>query len=177
MRLPVVGLILSLNATLGLAQGTVRFEWIGNQNQVQGSFDVTVDELHGYTNWGSPVLFNSISFTDFYGVVMSSDNDLCHVYGTNNWAAGRGWFFDIDLWDFNRAVVLHVQGDQEGTSDHIAETDLGGTILGWGNGNWNYYLVPEPDTTALLTLGLVCFIVRKWRRMGHRKPAVSRGDD
>ena len=161
MRLLVLGLLLSLSVRLASGQGTVRFDWNGNQNQVQGGFDVTVDELHGSANWGSPVLLNSINFTDFYGVVMSPAHNPCDIWGTNN---GQGWSFAIVLWDYNRGVDLHVMGNQSGTADFIAETDLGGMTLGWENGTWNYYLTPEPDATALLGLGLVCLILRTWRR-------------
>jgi hypothetical protein len=87
---------------MGFGQGTVRFEWMGNQNQVLGGFDVTLDELFGYTNWGSPVLLNSITFTDFYGVVMSPSQDFWDIWGTYDY---QGWSFAINLWDFNRGLV------------------------------------------------------------------------
>jgi hypothetical protein len=154
---------------MGFGQGTIRFEWMGNQSQVHGGFDVTLDELFGYTNWGSPVLLNSITFTDFYGVVMSPRKDFCYVWGTNNY---QGWSFEIDVLDSSRAVVLHTRGNQSGTADYIAETDLGGTTLGWENGTWRYYLVPEPNTTALFGLGLACLMVRWWR---CSRPSPQRG--
>jgi hypothetical protein len=97
MRLPITtALLLSLSAGMGFGQGTVRFEWMGDQNQVHGGFDVIVEELHGLTNWGSAVLLNSITFTDFYGVVMSPSQDPCYIWGTNNY---QGWSFEIDLLD------------------------------------------------------------------------------
>ena len=103
MRLPITtALLLSLSAGMGFGQGTVRFEWMGNQNQVLGGFDVTLDELFGYTNWGSPVLLNSITFTDFYGVVMSPSQDFWDIWGTYDY---QGWSFAINLWDFNRGLV------------------------------------------------------------------------
>ena len=161
MRLPLITWLLwCLSTGAGLAQGTIRFDWNGNQNQVHGGFDVTWQEFYGYTTWGSPVLLNSITFTDFYGVVMSSSLDFCRVWGTNDW---QGWSFAIDLLDSNRGVVLHARGTQGMTVNYIAETDLGGTPFGWENGTWNSYWVPEPDATALLGFGLVCLLVRKWR--------------
>jgi hypothetical protein len=160
MRIALFGLLLSLGANLGVAQGTIRFDWNGNQNQVHGGFDVTVEELHGLTNWGSAVLLNSISYTDFYGVVMSPSQDFCYIWGTNNY---QGWSFAIDLLDQARGVVLHTRGNQSGTANSIVETDLGGTTLLGETGTWNYYLVPEPNTTALFGVGLACLMVRRPR--------------
>ena len=159
MRTAICSLILGLGASLGFAQGTVRFDWHGNQNQVQGGFNVTLEELFGYTSWGSPVLLNSISFTDFFGTVMCIQNSSRYdVFGGVN---SGGWFFDITLADYGRGVVLFVSGDEARIGDRIAETDLGGTPVGWENGTWNYYLTPEPDAAALLGLGLACLVLRK----------------
>ena len=112
MRLPLITWLLwCLSTGAGLAQGTIRFDWNGNQNQVHGGFDVTWQEFYGYTTWGSPVLLNSITFTDFYGVVMSPAQNPCDIWGRND---SQGWSFAIVLWDYNRGVDLHVMGNQWG---------------------------------------------------------------
>jgi hypothetical protein len=168
MRLPITSaFLLSLSAGLAFGQGTVRFEWVGNQNQVHGGFDVTVEELHGLTNWGSTVLLNSIAYTDFYGVAMSPRQDFCEIWGTNDY---QGWSFAINLWDFNRGLVLHTSGNQSGTADYIAETDLGGTTLAWENGTWHYYLVPEPNTPTLLGLGALCLALSRAKLFRGKPP-------
>jgi hypothetical protein len=163
MRIALFGLILSLGVNAGTAQGTIRFDWNGNQNQVHGGFEVTPEELYGYTNWGSPVLLNSVSFTDFFGVTMSTTQNPYNIFGGYN---SSGWFFEMALTDFSRGVVLHVSGHESMFQDYIAETDLGGIPLGWENGTWNHYWVPEPHTTALLILGLACLVATRKRRRG-----------
>jgi hypothetical protein len=165
VRLPALLVVLAW-AWLAPAQGTFRFDWLGDQNQVQGGFNVTIDELYGSAAWGSPVLLNSLSFTDFFGVTMSASQNPYSIYGGDNSA---GWFFDMALTDFSRGVVLHVSGHESMFQDYIAETDLAGMPLGWENGTWNYYLVPEPKTSALFRLGLACLMVRR-RRCSRPSP-------
>jgi hypothetical protein len=159
MRLPVLIVVLAW-AWLAQAQGTFHFDWHGNQNQVQGGFNVTIDELYGSAPWGSPVLLKSLSFTDFFGVTMSPSQNPYSIYGGDNSA---GWFFRMTLTDFGRGMVLHVSGDESMILDRIVETDLGGMPLGEEWGNWSCYSVPEPKTTALFGLGLACLMVRRRR--------------
>jgi hypothetical protein len=101
-----------------------------------------------------------VSFTDFFGVTMSTTQNPYYVFGGYN---SSGWFFDMALTDFGRGVVLHVGGHESMTLDRIVETDLGGMPLGVEWGTWSHYWVPEPHTTALFGLGLACLIVRRRR--------------
>jgi hypothetical protein len=118
MRIALSSLLLSLGVNVGLAQGTIQFDWNGNQNQVHGGFQVTPYELYGYTNWGSPVLLNSVSLTDFFGVTMSTTQNPYNIFGGYDTS---GWFFRIVLIDFARGVVLHLSGDESVGTDYIAE--------------------------------------------------------
>jgi hypothetical protein len=81
MQIKAIFLSLALSASLASAQGTYHFEWHGNQSEIHGGFDVTYDEVNALGKaWGSQLLLDSLSFTDFTGVLMNTLVQLREIW-------------------------------------------------------------------------------------------------
>jgi hypothetical protein len=162
MRIQAAIVALSLVSEVALAQGTFHFEWHGNQNQIHGGFDTTYQEVMvPGTSWGSQLLLDSLSFTDFNGVVMNTRVDSYNISGGVSPSAGW-WHSDIALIDWSRNVELTTYGHAEDYLGRFQEQVIPGQFFGDERGYWTMDFVPspEPSTGALLVVGLLAWSAR-----------------
>ena len=164
-------LSLSLGANLALAQGTYHFEWHGSQ--IHGGFDTTWEEVNvPGIRWGSQVLLDSLSFTDFSGVVMNTKIDDYAIGG--GVSGGPGWWgFVIALVDWSRNVELTTYGHAQDYLGRFQEQVIPSQFFGDERGYWTVDFVPtpEPCTFGLVIMGLLGW----WAAKRAAQPSAPTG--
>lgn len=149
-------LVCLFSAQIAKGQGTMLFTWHGQSNLFQASFEVTEAEMQPGARLGSPVFFNSISFT-------SSLSGVSYTYDSSRDPVGGGvnpWSWGTVLYNAESGTQINASGGEPpigAMQGLIVEHPFqaGQNFYYTEGGYWSYAQVPEPSVGALSALALV----------------------
>jgi hypothetical protein len=137
------------------AQGTFLFQWHGQSNFFQASFELTASEMQPGAVFNSPLFYSSIEVTSLDGIVY-------HGTPPDNFATGdymSGFELAFHLNDFAHGMELSAGASGSGMTGVMHEKPFSGGDLYFETGYWTYSEIPEPSVAALSGIGVL--LVRK----------------
>ena len=165
MKLKLLLAAFLLCAVSAFAQGKIQFDWHGDQNLFQASFQVNAaDYALGWPfcayNTTPPALMNqTITVTTPDHVFGPGDFDGIALTETD-----PGWWHNVTLFCRERAftnIICPVPAASMGR-DYIYERPEGsGPDIRGEFGTWIISVVPEPSCAALLGLGLLGLYMKR----------------
>ncbi len=155
----LVALILGLATFKAGAQGTMLFTWHGNSNFFQASFEITEAESLSEQLFNSTLWTNSIQITSLDGLRYRA-SDVPNPYIGGIFGPPLNLIMILaDQTTFSSINVSVVPG--QGAS--ISESSPLPNGRHGESGFWTYELIPEPSTTALISLGAIVWIGKSLR--------------
>ncbi len=143
-------------ATSSFAQGIIQFDWQGDQNLFQASFQVTEAEYA----LGWPYGTSAPSTLMCQTLTVTAPD---HIYGPG--LLCLGWTETTpDNW--HRVCVCYGDPDQTFPGRIYLSSDpvsIGedGSVVATESGSWSSFVVPEPSCAALLGLGLLGLYMKR----------------
>jgi hypothetical protein len=152
----LLALTIALASFKASAQGTFLFQWHGQSNYFQSSFIITDAEMQPGATFSSPEFTNSIAVDSLSG------ESYRYKEGSTLFGGGvNPWSFSVIFVDFDHSTEMFIHsipfppGAMWGT---MMEQTMSGQTLYFEQGFWTYSQIPEPSSTALISLGAIVWI-------------------
>jgi hypothetical protein len=152
-----------------LARADYVWTWHGFLNDFQGSFEVPDAEMQPGVDFGStsPLFYNTLSIT-------STVENVVYNYATASYANAGGYFAGSGPNDFVLIIGFDDSTRQTGMTYYSGTGTMTENLLAQGGdfserGFWSYTYIPEPSTSALLTLGAAGWFLAQRRFLSQRK--------